>query len=117
MKDFQKNKETILREMEQFVSRMNELLPRYVFLANNQSLTNDELTELGEIEHLLIEINGRIALLKEKLSRDLFGHSLDLYYQLKKKSEAGDHSGDQQLERLRLKIEKAFSEGKDFIWN
>ena len=99
--DFNENKKTLNRELEQFLGILNELLPRYTNLIKKDNINTVELKELGEIEHFLIEVNSKIAEIKDMLDQNLFGHSLDLYYKYKEKAKTGDVNAQQKLNRLR----------------
>lgn len=99
--DFNENKKTLNRELEQFLGILNELLPRYSNLIKKDNINSVELKELGEIEHFLIEVNSKIAEIKDMLDQNLFGHSLDLYYKYKEKAKLGDVNAQQKLNRLR----------------
>ena len=99
--DFNENKKTLNRELEQFLGILNELLPRYSTLIKKDNINEIELKELGDIEHFLIEVNSKIAVIKDMLDQNLFGHSLDLYYKYKEKAKTGDVNAQQKLNRLR----------------
>lgn len=117
VKDFKQNKIALNYELEQFKSILDELLPRYSLLLKKDNLTKKELKELGDIEHYLIEVNSKITAIKEMLEEDLFGHSLDIYYKLKKKANAGDISAAAKLERMRQSFEESFKGDRIFNWN
>lgn len=99
--DFNENKKTLNKELEQVLGILNELLPRYTDLIKKDDINSLELKELGEIEHFLIEVNSKIAEIKDMLDQNLFGHSLDLYYKYKEKAKSGDLNALQKLNRLR----------------
>ncbi len=117
MKDFKSNKDLLNKELERFTTILDELLPYYSSLLKKENLSNLELTELGEIEHFLIEVNGKISAIKNSLEQDLFGHSLDIYYKLKLKAKNGDFAAKAKLDRLRETFEDSFSSGSIINWN
>jgi hypothetical protein len=117
MKDFYKNKENLDKELEQFISTLKSLLPRYSALLKSKKLTTAETKELGEIEHFLIEINAKITEIKNMLDHDLFGHSLDQYYELKEKAKAGDIDARVKLEALREAFKESLKGDTLFNWN
>lgn len=117
MKDFKQNKEALNYELRQFQTILDELLPRYALLLEKKNISKDELTELGEIEHYLIEVNAKITAIKEMLEEDLFGNSLDIYYKLKAKAKQGDLVASAKLERMKIAFEEALQSGSIFIWN
>jgi hypothetical protein len=117
VKDFKQHKIALNYELEQFKSILNELLPRYSLLLKKDNLSKKELKELGDVEHYLIEVNSKITAIKEMLEEDLFGHSLDIYYKLKKKAISGDNSAAAKLERMRQTFEESFKGDKIFNWN
>jgi hypothetical protein len=103
--------------LEQFISILNELLPRYSGLLRKGHISREELKELGDIEHFLIEINSKISEIKSMLEQDLFGHSLDIYYKLKLKASNGDVVSKQKLDRMRETFDESIRGGTLFIWN
>lgn len=117
MKDFKQNKIALNYELEQFRAILDELLPRYSLLLKKDNLSKKELKELGDIEHYLIEVTSKITAIKEMLEEDLFGHSLDIYYKLKKKAVSGDQAAKAKLERMRQTFEESFKGDKIFNWN
>lgn len=117
MKDFKQNKAALNRELERFMTILDELLPRYSLLLDKNNLSNLELTELGEIEHYLIEVNAKISTIKNMLEQDLFGHSLDVFYKLKVKAKNGDLVAQAKLNRMRDIFEESLKLGNIFIWN
>lgn len=117
MKDFKQSKEDLNRELKQFISNLDELLPRYSFLLKKKNISKNELTELGEIEHYLIEVNAQISEIKNMLEKDLFGHSLDVYYKLKKEAKSGDTVAKAKLERMRSTFEESLKGGSILNWN
>lgn len=117
VKDFKQNKEALNRELKKFLTILDELLPRYSVLLEKKEISQEELSELGEIEHYLIEVNAKISAIKSMLEKDLFGHSLETYYKLKIKAEKGDQVALSKLERLKTSFEKSLKSGSIFIWN
>ena len=117
MKDFKQNKEALNKELEQFQSILDEILPRYTSLLKKEDLSTTELTELGEIEHYLIEVNSKISTIKNMLEEDLFGLSLDIYYKLKIKFEDGDINAGMKLARLKKNFQETLEGGSIFNWN
>ena len=47
---FEKHKQLLNQELDQFNALLGELLPRYVLLVRKNDCTPEELKELGEIE-------------------------------------------------------------------
>ena len=74
------------REIERFMELLNDILPRYSSLLRKKDMSHEEVTELGELEHYLIEINAKILDIKNKIQNDLFGQTIDTYYRLKIKT-------------------------------
>jgi len=115
--DFNQNKKTLSRELEQFSEILNQLLPRYTKLITTSKITTEQLKELGDIEHFLLDVTAKITELKHLLDQNLFGHSLDLYYKYKEKASLGDVSAQLKLERLRNFFTESLK-SKSFInWN
>lgn len=117
MKDFYENKDDLNRELEQFIGTLNTLLPRYSALLKKKKLSVIEAQELGQIEHFLIEINAKITEIKNMLDHDLFGHSIDQYYQLKEKAKAGDINARVKLEALREAFMESLKGDTLLNWN
>jgi hypothetical protein len=115
--DFKANKDSLNRELEKFLSMLEELLPRYSALLRKKNISKTELTELGEIEHYLIEVNAKISSIKGKLEEDLFGHSLDIYYKLKRKARLGDEIAAAKLDKMKEIFEESLSGGSIVNWN
>ena len=115
--DFNENKKTLTRELEQFLGILNELLPRYSKLIKKDNINDVELKELGDIEHFLIEVNSKIAEIKDMLDQNLFGHSLDLYYKYKEKALTGDIAAQQKLDRLREFFNESLKGETLINWN
>ena len=115
--DFQANKDELNKELERFVALLGEVLPKYVSLLQKKDLDKEELQELGEIEHYLIQVNAQIAEIKEKLEQDLFGHTLDTYYKLKKRFLNGDLKAGEKLEKLQTIFQESLDGGTLINWN
>ena len=117
MKDFKQNKAALNLELEKFLSILDELLPRYSELLEKKNISQKEIKELGDIEHYLIEVNAKIAEIKNKLDQNLFGHSLDIYYKLKLLAAKGDVNAASKLVRMRETFEESLAAGNIFVWN
>lgn len=117
LKNFSENKDEINRELAQFIQTLNEVLPRYSMLLKKMNMDDSELKELGELEHFLIEINAKITEIKNMLEHDLFGYSIDYYYQLKEKASDGNKDAIQKLERLRDAFKESLKGDTLMIWN
>lgn len=115
--DFKKHKQTLNHELDQFNSILGEMLPRYVLLVRKQNLTPDETKELGDIEHFLIEINSKIALIKNRLDQDLFGETMQMYYKLKEEARKGDLESKARLVKLRDNLHESIKGDIFFNWN
>ncbi|MEN9700225.1 MAG: hypothetical protein RLZZ301_1423 [Bacteroidota bacterium] len=112
MEDFQDNKSELDQELERFIALLNQLLPRYHSLLKKERLTPDELKRLGDIEHYLLGVNTKIMEIKGKLEQDLFGKSLDTYYQLKAKAMGGDPHSRLKMEKMRDAFSEALQSGE-----
>jgi hypothetical protein len=117
MEDFNTNKEALNRELELFMAKLEELLPRYNTLLKKEKLSQFELSELGNIEHYLIELNAKIMAIKEMLQEDLFGHTLDIYFKLKREYVKGDNSAKMKYLRMRTVFQEALNSGLIINWN
>lgn len=117
MEDFSRNKEDLNRELEQFVFRLNTLLPRYSLLLKKPKPSTEEIQELEEVEHFLFEINAKITEIKNMLEHDLFGHSIDYYYQIKRKAQSGDFEAKLKLEKLREAFTESLKGDTLVNWN
>jgi hypothetical protein len=114
---FKDKREQLNSELERFISTLNDLLPRYTALVKSDHLTADELSELGEIEYYLIEVNAKIAEIKKLLDHELFGLSIDLYYQTKEKAKKGDVHAKQKLDKMRESFNESWKSDSLIHWN
>jgi hypothetical protein len=114
---FKDKREQLNSELERFISTLNDLLPRYTALVKSDHLTADELSELGEIEYYLIEVNAKIAEIKKLLDHELFGLSIDLYYQTKEKAKKGDVQAKQKLDKMRESFNESWKSDSLIHWN
>ena len=114
---FKEQQAAIQRELDRLIDLLGILLPRYSKLLKRKNLTEDELHELGELEHFLIGVNGRISEIKQVLEQDVYGHSLDLYYKLKAKADLGDEDAAKKLSRLRDSYNDSMISGQIIHWN
>lgn len=115
--EFEKNKELLNRELDQFNAILGRILPRYIELVHRDELSDKESSELGNIEHYLIEINSKIAEIKYKLDHDLFGERLDYYYQVKEKASQGDVAAQKKFKQLRQSFKDSLKDDTFFNWN
>lgn len=115
--EFEKNKELLNRELDQFNMILGRILPRYIELMHKSELNETESKELGDIEHYLIEINGKIAEIKYKLDHDLFGETLDYYYEIKEKALSGDKVAQKKFAQLRKSLVDSMKDDTFFNWN
>jgi hypothetical protein len=111
LENFKENKRELDKELERFVSLLNQLLPHYHTLLKKKELTSDELQRLGDIEHYLLGVNAKILDIKDKLEQDLFGQSLDTYYKLKEYAKNGDVQAKVKLEKMRESFNEALNAG------
>lgn len=114
---FEKHKQLLNQELDQFNALLGELLPRYVLLVRKNDCTPEELKELGEIEHYLIEVNSKIANIKNRLDQDLFGETMDLYYKVKAEAEKGNLNAQKKFEQLRSSLHASIKGDMFFNWN
>ena len=114
---FEKHKKLLNKELEQFNLILSEILPRYITLMKKEDISDDEMKELGEIEHFLIEINGKIAEIKTKLDHDLFGETMAEYYRVKEQAQKGDESAKKKLVKLRDAFSDTIQGDTFFNWN
>ena len=114
---FKEQQDAIQRELDKFIDMLGKVLPHYSKLLKRSDLSTDELKELGEIEHFLIGVNGRISEIRQMLEEDVFGHSLHYYYQLKEKVKLGEPGAQQKLERLRDTFNESLHGGTFIHWN
>lgn len=114
---FERHKQLLNRELDQFNALLGELLPRYVMLVRKENCTSEELKELGEIEHYLIEVNSKIANIKNRLDQDLFGETMDLYYKVKAEAEKGDPKAKKKFDQLKASFHSSVKGDVFFNWN
>ncbi|MDG1330894.1 MAG: hypothetical protein P8P74_01080 [Crocinitomicaceae bacterium] len=114
---FEKHKQLLNQELDQFNALLGELLPRYVLLVRKADCTAEELKELGEIEHFLIEVNSKIANIKNRLDQDLFGETMDLYYKVKAEAEKGNVKAKEKFDQLKASLHASIKGDMFFNWN
>ena len=114
---FEKHKRLLNKELDQFNLILSEILPRYIELMKKENISNEETKELGEIEHFLIEINGKIAEIKTKLDHDLFGETMSEYYRVKEQALKGDELAKKRLDKLRETFSDTIKGNTFFNWN
>ena len=117
MENFKENKRELDKELESFISLLNQLLPHYHSLLKKKDLSSDELKRLGEIEHYLLGVNSKIIDIKGKLEQDLFGQSLDVFYKLKENAINGDAKAKLKLEKMRDSFSEALKAGDIINFN
>lgn len=110
-------KERLNKELDQFTLRLREILPRYVELVRKKDISVEENEELGELEHYLIELNGKVAEIKNKLDQMLFGETIDIYYKTKAKASKGDQEAILKLDKLRNVLSQNVKDDTYFNWN
>ncbi len=117
MSEFKYRKQEMDREIDRFVELLNDILPRYSSLLRKKDMSHEEVTELGELEHYLIELNTKILDIKNKIQNDLFGQTIDTYYRLKIKAENGDEVAKSQMRKLKRIYLDALVAGSIICWN
>ena len=114
---FKEQQAAIEKELDRFMDLLSVMLPRYNTLLKLPHLNSKELHELGELEHFLIGVTGRITEIKNLLELDIFGHSLHQYYKAKLKAEKGDSEASEKLEHLKKTFADALDSGALVNWN
>lgn len=115
--NLEEHKRLLNQELDRFNALLSEILPRYVLLMKKRDCTPEEEKELGNIEHLLIEINGKIAEIKNKLDHDLFGETMNIYYQAKEDAKKGNLEAKIKLDKLRKRLMESVQGDVFFNWN
>jgi len=114
---YKEQQAAIQKELDRFTDLLEVLLPRYNKLLQKKRLDPDELSELGELEHFLIGVSGRITAIKQSLEEDVFGHSLQQLYKEKNKAEKGDINALKKFEKLKKSFSDALKDGDIMNWN
>lgn len=115
--ELNEHKKNLNQELDQFNSILGEVLPRYISLMKLKSPTTKDQKELDKIEHLLFEVNGKIAEIKTKLDQDSFGEILNLYYKTKQEVSDGDPGAKKRLKKLRDLFSDYVDSEDIFNWN
>ncbi|MDG1147096.1 MAG: hypothetical protein P8N52_02195 [Crocinitomicaceae bacterium] len=105
------------KELDEFHLVLGEILPRYLELMKKKNKTQEEQNELDNTEQFLLEVNTKIAKIKNKLDQDLFGEAINLYYRAKTKAKQGDLKSKIQLDQLRTKLQSSIAGNHFFNWN
>lgn len=117
MKEFEKHKALLNKELDRFTVMLSEILPRYLELMKKDNISKEEVTELGDIEHFLIEVNAKIAEIKNKLDHDLFGETIEEYYKVKERARRGDIDAKKRFDKLRRTLSESIKGDLFFNWN
>ena len=115
--EFEEHKRLLNEELDRFTKMIGDILPRYLELMRKSDLSKKETKELGELEHFLIEVNSKIADIKNKLDSDLFGETIHEYYKVKDRARKGDISAKHKLEKLRSTLSESIKGDQFFNWN
>lgn len=107
----------IQKELDRFVELLKVVQPRHAFLLSKDNLNDEEITELGDLEYFLMEVNAQIATIKSRLENELFGRGLQVYYHTKKLAALGNENAKRKLGRLRSSFENALENGSIICWN
>jgi hypothetical protein len=111
MEDFHEQQGALDRELERFMELLNQLLPKYHSLLKKDTLDQQELIRLGEIETYLLSVNSKIMKIKGELEQNLFGKSLDTYYKLKNQAIEGNPQSRLKMEKMRDAFSEALQAG------
>lgn len=114
---FKDQQAAIQRELDRFIDLLGILLPRYSDLLKDDHLSDEELKELGEMEHFLIGVNARVTEIKQLLEQDVFGHSIDFYYKLKEDAIKGNEFAQRKMEKMRNTFNESLKAGGIILWN
>lgn len=115
--EFEKHKRQLNAELDHFTKLISEILPRYLELMRKKEITPEETKELGELEHFLIEINSKVADIKNKLDHDLFGETINEYYKVKNLALKGDANAKKRFETLKSTLKESIKGDLFFNWN
>jgi hypothetical protein len=114
---FNEQRLAIQRELDRITHEMNVLIPRYTLLLKRANLSQDELEELGEMEHFLFGLTNQISEMKAQLEHDVYGNSTDFYFKLKKAAQNGDAVAQKKLEKLRETFHDSLQNSGIISWN
>lgn len=114
---FREQQAAIEKELDRFNDLLSTMLPRYSALLKKTNLSEAEIEELGDLEHFLIGVSGRINEIKAKLEQDVFGHGVDVYYKTKERANAGDANAQKKINRLRETFHESLLNGSIIQWN
>lgn len=115
--DLNDNKETVNKELELFMTYLNNRLSEYSSLLKKENISVEELKQLGDIEYFLIEVNAKISEIQKSLENDLFGYSLNLYYGMKREAISGDQDAKKKRDILLDSFNESLRDGMIVNWN
>ncbi len=116
--DLNDNKETDNKELELFMTYLNNRLSEYSSLLKKENISQEELKQLGDIEYFLIEVNAKISEIQKSLENDLFGYSTDLYYGMKREAiSSGDQNAKKKLDIMLDSFNESLRGGMIVNWN
>lgn len=114
---FKEQQLIIQRELDRITHEMNVLIPRYTALLKCAQLTENELEELGEMEHFLFGLTYQISELKNQLEQKVYGNSTELYYHLKAEAQNGNFQAQKKLDKLKAVFNENLQNGGIISWN
>ena len=117
MEKFRTHENEIDKELERFMSLLNQILPYYHSLLKKKELDSYELKRLGEIEYYLLTVNSKIMEIKSQLEQDLFGQSSETYYKLKSEAFTGNPYSKLKLEKMGDTFTEALASGEIMNYN
>lgn len=113
--NFDKYMGNLRQDIENVLDQVRDLLPKYAELKSKVSLNKEEQKMLGDMEYVLIEASPYIEDLHNLIKKDIFGNSLDYYYQTKSKAKEGNIKAKEELDRLRKFMMSDFFENEEIL--
>jgi hypothetical protein len=117
MRNFKEMQQQLNLELDHFSTIIQHVLPTYINLIEQPSLTQLELIELGEIEYYLLELNDKLNCIREVIVKELYGATFENYYERKNELMNQKKENHSQLVKLKTAFEKEIKEGGIIIWN
>ena len=111
------NNENLLRHLSNLELALTDVIPKYLELVARDKLNKQELTELGELEYFLMEIDSRIKQITQMLEQQLYGSTMERMLTMKAKARSGSMTAKLKYDEMRKNFQEMLSSGVIFEWN
>lgn len=111
------NNENLLRHLSNLERALTEVIPKYLELVGKDKLNKQELSELGELEYFLMDIDSRIKHITQMLEQQLYGSTMERMLKMKDKARSGSLTAKLKYDEMRKSFQEMLTSGVIFEWN